>query len=151
MSVCPSTALPDRLAPIETPWHVRFGAWVAESRAHRVICLVLGIWLLNAFDLALTLLAHSQGVLDEENPLARMLLGMGTPSIVLFKIGLVLIGTHPLLRYRHARVTELGTLVILVAYALLAVHWQECYKLYTLQMSSEIHMAEMSIITGVGP
>lgn len=143
MSLCTSTVLPDTLPPVARTWSVRFCGWVAESRSHRVVCLVLGIWLLNAFDLTLTILAHSQGVLDEENPLARMLLGMGTPSIVLFKIGLVLIGTYPLLRFRSIRITEMGTLVILFAYALLAIHWQECYELYTLTMSSDLHMAEI--------
>ncbi len=44
--------------------------WVAEARSHRVICLVLGIWLLNGFDLAFTILSHEQGVLHEENPVA---------------------------------------------------------------------------------
>lgn len=150
MSLFPTTAMSDALPPLQRPWYARLANWVAESRAHRVICLVAGIWLLNAFDLILTLLAHSQGVLDEENPVARTLLGMGTPSLVLFKIGLVLIGTYPLLRYRRARITELGTLVILVAYALLAVHWRECYELYSLTVPSSIHMAEIENALGAG-
>lgn len=152
MSLCtPSTTLTEGLPRHPEPWRVRMGSWVAESRAHRVICLVLGIWVLNAFDLILTVLAHSQGVLDEENPLARRLLEMGTPSIVLFKIGVVLIGTYPLLRFRRARITEMGSFVIMIAYALLAVHWRECYELYTLTMTNNIHMAELGIITGTGP
>jgi len=151
MSLCTTTSLPDALPPLDRTWYMRFVHWAAGARAHRVICLVFGIWLLNAFDLIFTVLAHSQGVLDEENPLARMLLGMGIPSIVLFKIGIVLIGTYPLLRFRRARITELGTLVILLAYALLAVHWRECYELYSLTMSSDIHMAELGAITGAAP
>ncbi len=122
--------------------------WVANARSHRVICLVAGIWLLNAFDLMLTVLAHEQGLLQEENPIARHLLRMGVPSIVLFKIGLVLIGSYPPLRFRRARITELGTLVILVAYALLAVHWSDCYELYTLAATNDIQIAEIVEIVG---
>jgi len=134
----------------ERPWYGRFVNWIAEARSHRVICLVIGIWLFNVFDLALTLLAHQQGLLDEENPLARHMLENGTPSIVLFKVGLLMIGTYPLLRFRRARVTELGSYVILVAYALLAVHWRECYELYTITATNHVHVAEIGGLLGTG-
>ncbi len=130
-------------------WFDQLVHWVAAARSHRVICLVAGIWLLNAFDLMLTVLAHQQGLLQEENPIARHLLQTGVPSIVLFKIGLVLIGSYPLLRFRAARITELGTLVILVASALLAVHWSECYELYTLAATHDIQLA--GIVEMIGP
>lgn len=110
--------------------------WMAESRSHRVICLVLGIWLLNGFDLMFTILSHEQGLLHEENPVARLMLGYGTTSIVLFKTGLVLIGSYPLLRFRRARITELGTYVILIAYALLALRWSTCYELYDFSIAN---------------
>ena len=115
-----------------------------NARAHRVLLLVCGIWLLNAFDLVLTVTAYKQGFLQEGNPLARYMLQLGTPSVVLFKIGLVLIGSYPLLRFRHARITEIGTIVILMAYALLAVHWSECYEMYTLVAGDDVYMAEMN-------
>jgi hypothetical protein len=79
------------------------------------------------------------------------MLESGTPSIVLFKIGLVMIGTYPLLRFRRARVTELGSYVILVAYALLAVHWRECYELYTLTATGHVHVAEIGGALGLAP
>ena len=104
----------------------------------------MGIWLLNGFDLIFTILAHQQGMLQEQNPIARLMLTYGTPSIVLFKIGLVFIGSYPLLRFRTARITELGTLVILVAYALLAVHWSECYELYAASISHDPNLAELN-------
>jgi len=128
------------------PWLSRLVHWFSDARSHRVICLVLGVWLLNGFDLALTILAHNQGMLAEENPVARHLLADGPSSLILFKIGLVLIGSYPLLRFRCARITELATLVILVAYAFLAVHWSECYELYTLTASGHINMAEMDAL-----
>ncbi len=48
-----------------------FAAWATASRSHRVICVLAGLWLINLFDLMLTVLAHTQGVLDESNPVAR--------------------------------------------------------------------------------
>ena len=121
----------------------RIVAWAVEARAHRVILLVASIWMLNAFDLAFTVLSHEQGMLHEENPVARHLLGYGTLSIVLFKVGLVLIGTYPLLRFRTARITELGTMVILVAYAVLAMHWSECLELYTITVSHSVALTDL--------
>ena len=91
--------------------------WVAEARSHRVILLVAAIWLLNGFDLALTLLSHQQGLLDEQNPFAKSMLERGVASVVLFKIGLVMVGSYPLLRFRTVRITELGTLVIVLMYS----------------------------------
>jgi len=128
-------------------WSTRFFDWVAESRARRVILLVIGIWILNAFDLMLTLLSHQQGLLQEGNPVARWILGLGTPSVVLFKVGLVMIGSYPLLRFRSARITELGTLVILLAYGLLAVHWSSCYDLYATTLTTDLSYADVAAIT----
>ena len=122
--------------------------WIVEARSHRVICLVLGIWLLNGFDLAFTILSHDQGMLHEENPLARHMLAYGTASIVLFKIGFVLIGTYPLLRFRTARITEMGSFVILFAYAFLAVHWSQCYDLYSFTATHNVDMAEIRVLDG---
>jgi hypothetical protein len=115
--------------------------WAAAARAHRVILLVLSIWLLNAFDLALTILAHQQGVLHEQNPLARGMLEGGTWAILLYKVGLVMLGSYPLLKFRGVRITELGALVVLVSYALLAIRWSNCYELYTLTAGECVNYA----------
>ncbi len=153
MSWYPASALPTALAHAAThrPWYARPLDWIVEARSHRVILLVLSIWLLNAFDLLFTILAYEQGMLQEENPLARQMLHYGTPSIVLFKVGLVLIGSYPLLRFRTARITELGTLVILVSYALLAVHWSECYELYTATVTTSTNIAELGPVKTLTP
>lgn len=127
----------------------RFSEWVAESRSHRVICLLVGIWVLNGFDLALTLLASQQGMLHEENPVAREFIRLGPLSVCLYKLGMVLVGSYPLLRYRSARITELGTLVVLVAYATLAMHWTTVYEIYCLTASSGVSMAEIDRLTGI--
>lgn len=140
-----TTTLSDPMAA-EPAWRrrcARIIEWIVEARSHRVICLVLGIWLLNGFDLAFTVLSHDQGMLHEENPLARHMLGYGTASIVLFKIGFVMIGSYPLLRFRTARITEMGSFVILLAYAFLAVHWSQCYDLYSYTASHNVEMAEI--------
>jgi hypothetical protein len=147
MAESPSTVFTGELAqPAYRPWLSRLIHWFAEARSHRVICLVLAVWLLNGFDLALTILAHDQGMLAEENPVARRFLADGPVFLILFKVGLVLIGSYPLLRFRRLRLTELATLVILVAYGLLAVHWSACYELYTLTASGHINMAEIDAI-----
>ena len=152
MAYCPTASIDESIGSdrAERHWYTRWLAWLAESRSHRVVCLVGGVWLLNAFDLVLTVLAHQQGLLQEENPLARWMLTMGVPSIVLFKIGLVLIGSYPLLRFRAIRITELGTLVILFSYAILAVHWSECYELYAMTAADSIHIAELGSSLGTG-
>ena len=133
------------------PWWSRWIDWIVEARSHRVICLVIGIWILNGFDLAFTVLSHNLGMLSEENPIARVMLGYGTPSIVLFKIGLVLIGSYPLLRFRTARITEMGAFVILVAYAALGVHWKECYDLYAFTAMHNFELAQGSTLSNMTP
>ena len=149
MTWCPPSSLSNAVgpAPGHSPWTMRLIHWVAEARSHRVICLVLGIWLINGFDLAFTVLSHEQGVLHEENPLARHMLQYGTASIVLYKIGLVLIGSYPLLRFRRARITELGAFVILAAYALLAVHWSTCYEFFAFTAGGATDLANIEALS----
>lgn len=131
---------PDATAP--SGWN-RFCNWVAAARSHRVICLVGGIWMLNGFDLAFTLLSHKHGLLDEQNPFARSMLEQGELTVLLFKVGMVLIGSYPLLRFRHVRITELGAFVVLFAYALLAFRWSACLELYSTSISNPISLAEL--------
>jgi hypothetical protein len=132
-------------------WWGHLVAWVAEARSHRVFCLVCGIWLLNAFDLLLTLLSYEQGVLHEQNPLARQMLQNGVPSIALYKVGLVLIGTYPLLKFRTARIAELASIVVLLAYAALSLRWSSCYELYVAAFSGGADIAELGLSSGVTP
>jgi hypothetical protein len=133
--------------PRRAHWWTRFIGWVVEARSHRVLCLVFGIWLLNAFDLTFTILAHENGMLDEQNPVARHVLQRGTPSVMLFKIGLVIIGSYPLLRFRRTRIAELGALVVLVAYAGLAVRWSNCLEVYSMTMPNSANYADIESMT----
>ncbi len=143
MAWCPTTPLSDAMAQpgANRTWLSDLLRWIAEARSHRVICLVLGIWVFNGFDLAFTIISHQQGMLHEENPLARHMLQYGTTSIVLYKIGLVLIGSYPFLRFRRARISELGAYTILIAYAFLAIHWSMCVDWYTITLVNDINLA----------
>lgn len=146
MALYPTPILSDS-SPVDEQNRSRLARMVesaVNARAHRVILLVFAIWLLNGFDLVLTVMANNHGLLQEGNPIARYMLQLGTPSIILFKIGLVMIGSYPLLRYRKARTTEIGTFIILIAYAVLAVHWSECYEMYSLVASDDVYMTELN-------
>ncbi len=86
----------------------------------------------------MTIWSHEQGFLQEQNPVAQHIIEMGTTSIALFKIGLVLVGSYPLLRFRHVRITELASFVIVFVYALLAARWSACYEMYSTAFSHTI-------------
>jgi hypothetical protein len=107
--------------------------------------MVLGIWLFNGFDLAFTIISHHQGMLHEANPFARHVLQYGTASIMLYKVGLVLIGSYPFLRFRQAAIAELGAYTILIAYAFLAIHWAMCFEWYTVTLVNDINLADRAL------
>ena len=125
--------------------------WAVKARSRRVLIIVGGIWLINAFDLTFTILSHENGILDEKNPVARHVLQQGTVSVVLFKIGLVLIGSYPLLKFRKARITELGAVVVFVAYAALAFHWFDCFEFYTMTMPDSANYADVEFFPEPAP
>ncbi|UCE59509.1 MAG: hypothetical protein JSU63_18950 [Phycisphaerales bacterium] len=149
MEVCPGSPIVATLTRDagRSPWK-RLLDWVAESRSHRVICIVCGILLLNAFDLVLTMVSHQQGVLHEQNPVARQMLRSGPSTIVLYKIGLVFIGCYPLLKFRRARITELASLVIMLAYVILAVRWSTYYELYCAIFPSDTNVSDVALTIG---
>lgn len=108
----------------------RMLARVVAARPHRVLCMIAGVWLLNAFDLVFTVLAHQQGFLVEVNPVACCLLEWGAAWIIAYKIILVAAGSYPMVCFRTAPVAEFGAFVVFVCYFVLAAWWSECYKLY---------------------
>ena len=133
MASCPPSLfdLTPALAVRPGLWE-RFEQWFVAARGNRVICFVLCIWLLNAFDLAFTLLSYQSGMLYEQNPLARRLLQLGPLSVMLYKVGLVLIGTYPLLKYRRWRISEMAAIIVLFIYTMLAIRWAHCYHFYSM-------------------
>ncbi len=138
-----SAGVPAR-SEIVADWWCRCVAWVVKAHAHRVVCLVLGIWLISGFDLILTILSHEQGVLVEQNPFARHMLERGVLSLILFKTGMVCIGSYPLLKFRTVRIAECGAMVILLSYATLAVRWSDCYEAYSVALSANPHFVELT-------
>jgi hypothetical protein len=104
--------------------------WALSARARRVIVLLLGVWILNAFDLGLTVQAQADGVLHEGNPIARALLSWGAGALLAFKATIVLGTSLVLFRYRRRLCAELATAFALVVYALVAVQWKMCYEVY---------------------
>jgi hypothetical protein len=141
-----SSAAPELLTfgqpGISRAWH-----WIAEARSHRVLCFLVGLWLINLFDLALTLISHRQGLLQEANPVAAFMLTYGADAVCFFKCVLVVVGSAILYHYRRRLVAEFSAATLLVVYALVAVQWKWCYELYELSHTGNVSNAE---ITGVG-
>lgn len=102
----------------------------ARIRQRRVLLLLAALWVLNIFDCGLTLMAWTQGHLSEANPVARYVLGHGPESLVLYKLTLVGASSLMLWRARFHPLAERAIWLLVVAYAVVAVHWRLCYELY---------------------
>jgi hypothetical protein len=109
--------------------------WFTSARSHRVLCAVAGLFLINCFDLALTILAHGQGLLDESNPIAARILPHGPGALLAYKLSLLLVGSTILIRYRQRWITEVAALSVLTVYVLLAFQWKLCYEMYAITVS----------------
>ncbi len=121
----PVTGADPSAQPVRAALH-----WLAQARPRRVICLVVGLWILNTFDLLLTLTASRQRLLHELNPVAAHMLEAGEGYLVLYKFGLIAIASYSLLRFRRERITEYGAVFALVVYGFVAIHWRNCYDFY---------------------
>lgn len=120
--------------------------WFVNSRAHRVCCMLVGLWIFNLFDLLLTLIAHQQGLLDEANPIARTLLPLGPEALTAFKIGLVGTASVVLFHYRRHMLCEFTATAMVIVYALVAVRWRFCYELYFLTHDGSATLADLERI-----
>jgi hypothetical protein len=127
---------------------VRTWNWVVASRSHRVWCLVAGLWLVNLFDLALTLMAHHAGMLQEVNPVAAFLLSQGPIAVALYKVGLVAFGSGTLIYHRRRLLAELTACTVFLVYGLVAVQWKWCYELYDLSHSGAMTGADLKAVGG---
>jgi len=121
----------------------RFFNWASSSRSHRVVCLLIGVWLISAFDLVLTVAAHDQGLLHESNPIAARILPHGAMAIAAYKIVLLALPSVVLFRNRDRVLTEIASAGVLVIYAIVAVQWRLCYELYTLTSALDIQGGEI--------
>ena len=116
---------------------------MTSGRSRRVLFLLAGVWLLNLFDLALTLLASSDGMLHEENPIARALLH-SPAALLAFKLTLVAAATAVLFNFRRFRCAEIGCTFALVIYAGVAVQWKLCYDLYDISHTAAASQADLN-------
>lgn len=117
-----------------------------RARPHRVVCLLAGLWLINAFDVLLTVLAYRQGMLDESNPIARRILLLNPYAILVYKLALVSFATAVLLKYRRRLLAELAATGMLFIYTLVAIQWRLCYELYLLTHRGDIRPHEIDAI-----
>ena len=90
--------------------------------------LLVLLWILNAFDLAYTILAHRIGGFEELNPFAR---GLLHPSwaLVAFKLATVTLGTGILLALRRHRLTEGVCWGLCLIYTALAFTWMTYFSI----------------------
>ena len=61
---------------------------VRTSRRTRVFLILSALWLINLFDVGLTMAAYHQGILYEMNPLGEWFLRLGPYSLILFKLAM---------------------------------------------------------------
>ncbi|MFQ5491764.1 MAG: DUF5658 family protein [Phycisphaerae bacterium] len=141
-SAIPPDALPSPRLANPRRWR-RALHWFVDSRAHRVCCMLFGLWVFNLFDLLLTILAHQQGLLDETNPIARTLLPWGPEVLTAFKLGLVGVASIVLFHYRRNLLSEFTSTSMLIVYALVAVRWRLCYELYFITHDGSVSLAEL--------
>lgn len=118
--------------------------WGVASRSHRVLCFLAGLWIINIFDLVLTLMADRQGLLHEANPLAAFVLARGPGAVCFYKAVLVAGGSAILIRYRRRLLAEFTAASLLVIYAMVAVRWKWCYQLYELTNTNNILNSELT-------
>ncbi|MDY6913874.1 MAG: DUF5658 family protein [Planctomycetota bacterium] len=96
------------------------------DRARRVVLMIIFIWILNIFDLSLTILAHEVGGFREVNPIARDLLYISA-KLVFFKLSMVGLATFILLAFRRYRLTEFACWGLCCVYTALAFRWMAYY------------------------
>jgi len=100
-----------------------------RQRALRVGMLLAAVIILNLMDLAYTLFAHRIGMLEEANPLAETFLRLGlTPSLICYKLLLVICGLMILWRLRLSRWVPAALWVLVFAYGGLSVMWYAWVK-----------------------
>ncbi len=102
----------------------------ASRRGRRICLLVTAIWIMNAFDLFMTLHAYGHGLLTETNPIARYLLVQGPFALIMFKILFAGFGGCVLLWNRHHALAEYMTWLAAAANLSVAVRWMSCYEFY---------------------
>ncbi len=130
--------------------HDGMSGWMqrlSEHRPKRVLLLLAAIWIVQGFDLGFTLFAHQCGTFAEMNPAAAWLLDRGPIWAVLFKVGLVLLGTVILWRYRTRAVSEGALWLVMGACVGLSLRWRDYFEYFAdnAHMVQLIHVDEVSL------
>lgn len=135
-----------KLAREGKPAFNRFVEWVVDARSHRVLCLLMGLWLINGFDVALTVIANHQGMLDESNPIARRLLLQSPYAVLAYKVILVTFASVVLMAHRTRLMSEIAAAGMLVIYTIVALQWRLCYELYILTHVGDIRTLDIDAV-----
>jgi len=98
----------------------------AACRARRVLLLLLCLWVLNIFDLALTILASRIGHFEELNPLARRLL-YSPLALAAYKLALLTFTSAVFFVFQRHWLTEVGCWCLATVYTALAGLWLHYY------------------------
>lgn len=98
-----------------------------QRRENRMLYLLIAVWIINLFDLGLTLIARQQRLLTELNPLAVHVFAWGPVAVAVYKMALLAAGTAILWWQRRRPMAELALCGYAVICLGLAVHW---YRLY---------------------
>lgn len=119
--------LPDPLrAPRPSTWLAPLRQAASHAaRGERVIILVAACVLMSLGDLYMTLTYVTSVGMLESNPLARALMSLNSPAVVIaWKCALTLFGASVLIFFRRLRAAELATWLVFAGMALLTLHWQ---------------------------
>ncbi len=103
---------------------VRSIAAAVQQRPVRVAALLAALWALNVLDLGFTLVESERPyAFVELNPLARPLLSASAGALVAYKLALIGIGSHILLRLRQHPVAERAAWMLVGAYGCMLAYW----------------------------
>lgn len=93
-------------------------------REARFLCVIIAIIAMSIADLSMTLIHATSIGMQEENPIARLLMRYGgICSICIWKGGTVAIGVFILWRVRRFACAEVGAWVCFAVLAALCFHW----------------------------
>ncbi|MBX3390920.1 MAG: hypothetical protein KF691_15835 [Phycisphaeraceae bacterium] len=128
-AVTPATVGAASISQVPTSYRHRPLSW----RDSRFACILLAILAMSLADLSMTLIHATSIGMQEENPIARLLMRYGgICSICVWKAGTVAIGVFILWRIRHHRCSEVGAWLCFSILAALCFHWAS----YNAQLSS---------------
>jgi hypothetical protein len=96
-------------------------------RAHRILLVLAGIWVLNLFDLGYTLHQSQARHFTEMNPVAARLLNQPPLVLCAYKLSLLITGTAILVWLRRHAVAELACWLLLSCYFYVAIRWLVYY------------------------